>query len=274
MSFLPVMTLLEYSCMIRPKKEFKGKRTENETFFLHTKFGKVNVATLVLGSRLRQKGLQGCGPRGSPGVTSETPGSVGECEGVNHHTPKATPTLGDGVPMESRNFRDQFEGSKLNGLWRSLYHWKVLTTSMPKMGSHCSFGHLKHKLWPKEGARSRTTSLTPDQKRSRIDPIYLAADDVPHTVRKLSTRATTLLQTALRSEVCSQSYGASKSQESQLSGFQESRAGILCKSRERKTIWMWAPWRGPEYTIRGKVVASPKSGPWWVLCVRVARGSS
>jgi hypothetical protein len=25
---------------------------------------------------------------------------------------------------------------------------------------------------------------------------------------------------------------------------------------------------------RGKVVASPKSGPWWVLCVRVARGSS
>ncbi|CAK9868209.1 unnamed protein product [Sphagnum jensenii] len=25
------------------------------------------------------KGLQGCGPRGSPGVTSETPGSVGEC---------------------------------------------------------------------------------------------------------------------------------------------------------------------------------------------------
>jgi hypothetical protein len=46
------------------------------------------------------------------------------------------------------------------------------------------------------------------------------------------------------------------------------------ESRERKVIWMWAPWRGPKYTIRGKVVASPKSGPWWVLCVRVARGSS
>jgi hypothetical protein len=25
---------------------------------------------------------------------------------------------------------------------------------------------------------------------------------------------------------------------------------------------MWAPWRGAEYTIRGKVVASPKFGPW------------
>jgi hypothetical protein len=46
------------------------------------------------------------------------------------------------------------------------------------------------------------------------------------------------------------------------------------ESRERKAIWMWAPWRGPEYTIRGKVVASPKSGPWWILCVCVARGSS
>jgi hypothetical protein len=32
--------------------------------------------------------------------------------------------------------------------------------------------------------------------------------------------------------------------------------------RERKAIWMQAPWLAIEYTIRGKVVASPKSGPW------------
>jgi len=69
---------------------------------------------------------------------------------------------------------------------------------MPKMGSHCSFEHLKHKLWPKEGAGSRIASLTPNQKKSGIDPIYLAADNMPHTVRKLSTRAITLLQIALR----------------------------------------------------------------------------
>ncbi len=41
-----------------------------------------HVATLALGSQPRQKGLQGCGPKGSLGVTSETPGSEGECEGV------------------------------------------------------------------------------------------------------------------------------------------------------------------------------------------------
>jgi hypothetical protein len=74
------------------------------------------VATLALGSRLRQKGLQGCGPKGSLGVTSETPGSARECEGVSLHTPRATPTLGEGVPVDSQNFREQFEGSKLNGL--------------------------------------------------------------------------------------------------------------------------------------------------------------
>jgi hypothetical protein len=68
---------------------------------------------------------------------------------------------------------------------------------MPKMGSHCSFEHLKHKLWPKERARSRIANLTPDLKKSGIDPINLDADDVTHIVGNLLTRATTLFQTAL-----------------------------------------------------------------------------
>jgi hypothetical protein len=68
--------------------------------------------------------------------------------------------------------------------------------------------------------------LTPDRQKSGIDPKYLAADNVLHTVGKLSTRATTLLQTTLRSEVCSQSYGASKSRESRRAGFRDSRAGV------------------------------------------------
>jgi len=75
-----------------------------------------------LGLATKAKGLQGCGPRESSGVTSHTPGSVRKCEGVNPHTPKATPTLGDGVVVDFQNFREQFEGSKLNGLWHFLYH--------------------------------------------------------------------------------------------------------------------------------------------------------
>ncbi len=30
-------------------------------------------------------------------------------------------------------------------------------------------------------------------------------------------------------------------------------------------IWVLVLWPGTKYTIRGKVVASPESGPWWVL---------
>ncbi len=40
---------------------------------------------------------------------------------------------------------------------------------------------------------SQIGSLTPDQKKSGIDSIYLVADDVQHTVEKLSIRDTTLL---------------------------------------------------------------------------------
>jgi hypothetical protein len=36
-------------------------------------------------------------------------------------------------------------------------------------------------------------NLTPDQKKSRIDLIYLAADNVRHIVEKFSMIATTLL---------------------------------------------------------------------------------
>jgi len=88
------------------RKNFGGTPCRNPNFGLTTK----------------AKGLQGCKPRGSPGVTSHAPKSVRNCEGVNPHIPKPTPTLGDGISMDSRNFREQFQRSKLNVLWRSLDH--------------------------------------------------------------------------------------------------------------------------------------------------------
>jgi hypothetical protein len=47
----------------------------------------------------------------------------------------------------------------------------------------------------KKRAESQTVSLTPNQKKLEIDPIYLAVEGVPHTLGKLSMRTTTLLQT-------------------------------------------------------------------------------
>jgi hypothetical protein len=78
----------------------------------------------------------------------------------------------------------------------------------------------------KRRARSQIASLTPDQKKLGIDPIYLVAEGVRHTVGKLSTRVTTLLQTASRSKVCSQSYGAPKLRESHLARFRDSHSGV------------------------------------------------
>jgi hypothetical protein len=66
----------------------------------------------------------------------------------------------------------------------------------------------------KRKAKSQIVNLIPDQKKLGIDPIYLSAYNMQHTIGKLSTRDTTLLQIAPRSKVCSQSYGAPNSWES------------------------------------------------------------
>jgi hypothetical protein len=45
----------------------------------------------------------------------------------------------------------------------------------------------------KRKAKSQIASLTPDQKKSGIELIYLSANGVQHIIEKLSTRVTTLL---------------------------------------------------------------------------------
>jgi len=59
--------------------------------------------------------LQGCGPK-------EKPGSEGKCEGMNLHTPKGTSTLGVGLPVDSKIFKEQFQGTKPNKLKIFLYY--------------------------------------------------------------------------------------------------------------------------------------------------------
>jgi hypothetical protein len=78
------------------------KRTKLESKSMHCVF----CRNLSFGLATKAKGLQECEPRESLGVTSHTPGSVRKCEGVNPHTPKATPTLGDGVSEDSQNFKE------------------------------------------------------------------------------------------------------------------------------------------------------------------------
>jgi hypothetical protein len=53
----------------------------------------------------------------------------------------------------------------------------------------------------KRKARSQTANLTPDHKKSRIDPTPGFSEGVRHTYEKLLSRATSLLQTSFQSEV-------------------------------------------------------------------------
>jgi hypothetical protein len=68
------------------------------------------VTTLTLGLRPTQglaRVYKGVGQEGSSEVTSHALESVGKCEGMNPHTPKWTPTLRIGIPMDSSIFREQ-----------------------------------------------------------------------------------------------------------------------------------------------------------------------
>jgi hypothetical protein len=62
------------------------------------------------------------------GVMPHALGSARECEGIDPHIPKGTPTLGVEVLMDSQMFREQFQGSKHNGLKSFLYNWKSIET--------------------------------------------------------------------------------------------------------------------------------------------------
>jgi len=53
----------------------------------------------------------------------------------------------------------------------------------------------------KSRARNQIANLTLDHKKSRIALIYLHEGNLPHTVGKLLTRTTTLLQTSSQLEV-------------------------------------------------------------------------
>jgi hypothetical protein len=107
---------------------------KSDKLFTYSNLHQTNqyVATLALGSRPRQRACKGVSQKEAqesrqrhrkgagqeearelrqeeareshhilPGVLE----SVRECEGVNIHTPKVTPTLGDGVPVDFQNFR-------------------------------------------------------------------------------------------------------------------------------------------------------------------------
>ncbi len=99
-----------------------------------------------------------------------------------------------------------------------------------------------------------------------IDLFPTCAPGVRHGVGKLSSRATSLVQTSSRSEVGARNYKGPKSWESKPGQFRDSTLGVPGK----RTIRMPLPWANAEYIIGSMVVASPEFGPWCVRWVWVS----
>jgi len=58
-----------------------------------------------LGLATKARAYKVTGQEGSLGVRPHAPGSARLCEGIDPHSPKGIPTLGVGVPMDSRMFK-------------------------------------------------------------------------------------------------------------------------------------------------------------------------
>ncbi len=162
------------------------------------------VATLALGSWPRQKFARARAKR-----------NVTKCENEDSHS-QVSSHLEVRVLVDFRTFREWLQRSRHLALRSSLYHWKAIEFYMSKMGLHDPFGHLQHKLWQKERPKIKIGSLTPNHKKSGINPTSMRVGDVWHVIRKLSTRTVTLFYTSSQSEVWAQSYSPTKLREFQL----------------------------------------------------------
>jgi len=132
------------------------------------------------------------------------------------------------------------------------------------MGSHHPFGHLKHKLWPKERPRVKLAIWLPTTKSQESTwlPCVQVTCDIPLKSSQWG------LQLCFRPHF-NRRFGH------KVMGPQSCRSPNFgnfetppWESRDKKPFGC-GPCGKAQSIIRGKVVASPKSRSWWVLWVRV-----
>jgi hypothetical protein len=125
----------------------------------------------------------------------------------------------------------------------------------------------------KRRAGSQTGSLTPDHKKSGIDIFPTSELKVRYVVGKISTRATSLIQTSLRSDFAIESYELPKSRDSTQDSF-GTISGLQLGSPGKKSHLDVVPetWRKEYYReYGGGILPNPGRGvscgpkcPWLV----------
>jgi hypothetical protein len=124
------------------------------------------------------------------------------------------------------------------------------------MGSHYPFEYLKHNLWPKEGSGIKVPIWLLTTK-SQESPWFIYVQVACHIPLEISWWGLNFFFDLTSIGGLQKKLWASKV------------AGVLILEISKNNIWVQALWLGIENTIRGKVMASPKSRLWWVLWVCV-----
>jgi len=94
--------------------------------------------------------------------------------------------------------------------------------------------------------------------------IYFRVGGMPYIVGKLLTRIQLCFKPHLNQR-SKKNLGFQSRKSFNFENFGTPNLGVLGQN----DIWVHAPWPSTNNTIRGKVVASPKIRPWWVLWVCV-----
>jgi len=132
------------------------------------------------------------------------------------------------------------------------------------MGSHDLFGHLKHKLWSKEGPKVKLSIWLPTTKsrESPRFPCVKVACQIP--LKSSRWKLQICFRPHLNWSFAHKIMGVQSCGSPNVGNF-----GTPLASFGTKWHLGVGSWPCIKNTIRGKVVASPKSGPWWVLWVQV-----
>jgi hypothetical protein len=129
---------------------------------------------------------------------------------------------------------------------------------MSKMGSHDPFGHFKHKLWPKERSKVKLPIWFPTTKSLKLPwfPCMQGTCDIP------LESSWQWLKLCFRLHVNQRSAPKIMGPQSRGSPNFGNFGTSTLDFGEKNAIWVMIMWPSIEHTIRGKVVTSPKSGPW------------
>jgi hypothetical protein len=236
------------------------------------KIGFKDVATLALGSRPRQRGCKGAGQE-EAGSHITCSRECKKCERMNPHTPEWTPMLGVGVPKGLLNLQSAIAGVKCPRLEESFISLEIFWSINVQNGLAWAIWTSAAQVTGKRKAGSQIASLR--EKDSR--PLKVGNRPDLLGCRRRATYCWKALDEGynfaldhttiegLQKKLC-----ALKVPGVLVGGI----SGLPRGSPGTKSHLDVGPVESHRVYYKGEGGGFPKSGPWWVLCVRVACGSS